>query len=111
MRDNRWNNRATARHSGPTSIQIGRRRGAAGAAGRTRWRERLGRYVLAVGGIEPRNAHIMRTEGYARATTKEIARAAGYSEAGEPPDEEQLADLASTLVATVLTASAAVSGG
>ncbi|TWF82417.1 glycosyltransferase-like protein [Pseudonocardia hierapolitana] len=39
--------------------------GADGAAGRARWRERLGRYVLAVGGIEPRKGTLDLVEAMA----------------------------------------------
>ncbi|MEU2350156.1 MSMEG_0565 family glycosyltransferase [Modestobacter sp. NPDC049651] len=40
--------------------------GAAGADGRARWRARLGRYVLAVGGIEPRKGTLDLVEAMAR---------------------------------------------
>src|ERR1700722_7546688 len=36
------------------------------APGRARWRDKLGRYVLALGGIEPRKASIDLVEAYAR---------------------------------------------
>jgi glycosyltransferase-like protein len=39
--------------------------GARDAAGRTRWRDKLGRYVLALGGIEPRKASIDLIEAFA----------------------------------------------
>ncbi|HEY1701314.1 MAG TPA: MSMEG_0565 family glycosyltransferase [Trebonia sp.] len=39
--------------------------GARDAAGRARWREKLGRYVLALGGIEPRKASIDLLEAFA----------------------------------------------
>jgi glycosyltransferase-like protein len=39
--------------------------GAADEAGRARWRERLGRYVLALGGIEPRKGSIDLLEAFA----------------------------------------------
>ena len=41
-------------------------RAAADHAGRARWRTRLGRYVLALGGIEPRKGTIDLLEGFAR---------------------------------------------
>jgi glycosyltransferase involved in cell wall biosynthesis len=39
--------------------------GARDTAGRTRWRDKLGRYVLALGGIEPRKASIDLIEAFA----------------------------------------------
>ena len=39
--------------------------GARDVAGRTRWRDKLGRYVLALGGIEPRKASIDLVESFA----------------------------------------------
>jgi glycosyltransferase-like protein len=39
--------------------------GASDAAGRARWRDKLGRYVLALGGIEPRKASIDLIEAFA----------------------------------------------
>jgi glycosyltransferase-like protein len=39
--------------------------GARDAAGRTRWRDKLGRYVLALGGIEPRKGSIDLIEAFA----------------------------------------------
>jgi glycosyltransferase-like protein len=43
----------------------------AAAAARRRWRERLGRYVLAVGGIEPRKGSVDLLEAYALLRAKE----------------------------------------
>jgi glycosyltransferase-like protein len=50
----------------PNGVDAGRfAAGARDAAGRTRWRDKLGRYVLALGGIEPRKASIDLVEAFA----------------------------------------------
>lgn len=53
----------------PNGVDAGRFAAAAGpdgAAGRTRWRHRFGRYVLAVGGIEPRKGTLDLVEAMPR---------------------------------------------
>ncbi|KQS66606.1 MSMEG_0565 family glycosyltransferase [Modestobacter sp. Leaf380] len=49
-----WGRVATVIPNGVDAARFARSAGPAGAAGRRRWRDRLGAYVLAVGGIEPR---------------------------------------------------------
>jgi glycosyltransferase-like protein len=49
-----WGRTATVIPNGVAADRFAAAAGADGAAGRGRWRARLGRYVLAVGGIEPR---------------------------------------------------------
>ncbi|MCW2617904.1 MAG: hypothetical protein JWR28_1053 [Modestobacter sp.] len=49
-----WGRLATVIPNGVEAARFAAAAGPAGAAGRRAWRDRLGRYVLAVGGIEPR---------------------------------------------------------
>lgn len=60
-----WGISATVIPNGVDSPRFARAAGPAGAAARAAWRSRLGRYVLAVGGIEPRKGSLELLEAYA----------------------------------------------
>lgn len=59
----------------PNGVDAERFAAAAAGAGRAQWRERLGRYVLTVGGIEPRKGSVELLEAYAvlRRTHPDVA--------------------------------------
>jgi glycosyltransferase involved in cell wall biosynthesis len=59
-----WGFEPTVIHNGVDAARFAA--GARDTAGRARWRGRLGRYVLALGGIEPRKASIDLVEAFAR---------------------------------------------
>jgi glycosyltransferase-like protein len=65
-----WGRVPTVIPNGVESERFARAAGPAGAAGRQRWRDRLGRYVLAVGGIEPRKGTLDLVEAFARAAVR-----------------------------------------
>ncbi|WP_371404958.1 MSMEG_0565 family glycosyltransferase [Kribbella sp. NBC_00662] len=52
----------------------------AAATRRDRWRRQLGRYVLTVGGIEPRKGSLELLEAYARLTSTEAGAVGGFGE-------------------------------
>jgi glycosyltransferase involved in cell wall biosynthesis len=58
--------------------------GARDAAGRARWRGRLGRYVLALGGIEPRKASIDLVEAFALLRAQAAQPGPGQPGPGQP---------------------------
>ncbi|MGH3853017.1 MAG: MSMEG_0565 family glycosyltransferase [Pseudonocardiaceae bacterium] len=60
-----WGISATVIPNGVDAHRFSRAAGPAGAAARTAWRSRLGRYMLAVGGIEPRKGSLELLEAYA----------------------------------------------
>ncbi len=60
-----WGITATVIPNGVDAHRFTRAAGPAGAAARATWRSRLGRYVLAVGGIEPRKGSLELLEAYA----------------------------------------------
>ncbi|MQA33617.1 MSMEG_0565 family glycosyltransferase [Modestobacter roseus] len=60
-----WGRVATVIPNGVDAGRFAAAAGPAGAAGRRAWRERLGRYVLAVGGIEPRKGTLDLVEAFA----------------------------------------------
>ncbi|MGH3831454.1 MAG: MSMEG_0565 family glycosyltransferase [Pseudonocardiaceae bacterium] len=60
-----WGIAATVIPNGVDAPRFSRAAGPAGAAARAAWRSRLGRYVLAVGGIEPRKGSLELLEAYA----------------------------------------------
>jgi glycosyltransferase-like protein len=60
-----WGRVATVIPNGVEAARFAAAAGPAGAAGRQAWRERLGRYVLAVGGIEPRKGTLDLVEAMA----------------------------------------------
>jgi glycosyltransferase-like protein len=60
-----WGRRPTVIPNGVDATRFATAAGRAGAAGRMEWRERLGRYVLAVGGIEPRKGTLDLVEAMA----------------------------------------------
>jgi glycosyltransferase-like protein len=60
-----WGITATVIPNGVDAHRFARAAGPAGAAARAAWRSRLGRYVLAVGGIEPRKGSLKLLEAYA----------------------------------------------
>jgi glycosyltransferase-like protein len=62
-----WGIRATVIPNGVDADRFAMAAGPAGEADRARWRSRLGRYVLAVGGIEPRKGTLDLLEAYASA--------------------------------------------
>lgn len=51
--------------NGVDAARFAQAAGESGASGRTRWRDRLGDYVLALGGIEPRKGSLDLLEAYA----------------------------------------------
>lgn len=61
-----WGLRPTVIPNGVDSGRFAAAAGPAGAEGRERWRDRLGPYILALGGIEPRKGSIDLLEAYAR---------------------------------------------
>jgi glycosyltransferase-like protein len=61
-----WGIRATVIPNGVDAARFAAAAGPASAPARTAWRARLGRYVLSVGGIEPRKGSIELLEAYAR---------------------------------------------
>jgi glycosyltransferase-like protein len=61
-----WGRVATVIPNGVEAARFAAAAGPAGEAGRRSWRERLGRYVLAVGGIEPRKGTLDLVEAMAR---------------------------------------------
>lgn len=61
-----WGLTPTVIPNGVDSARFSTAAGPAGAAARTRWHGRLGDYVLALGGIEPRKGSIDLVEAYAR---------------------------------------------
>jgi glycosyltransferase-like protein len=63
-----WGIRAAVIPNGVDSVRFARAAGPDGTAraARQRWRSRFGRYVLAVGGIEPRKGSLDLLEAYAR---------------------------------------------
>ncbi|SDO61867.1 glycosyltransferase, MSMEG_0565 family [Klenkia soli] len=60
-----WGRTATVIPNGVEAARFAVAAGPDGAAGRQRWRDRLGRYVLAVGGIEPRKGTLDLVEAMA----------------------------------------------
>lgn len=60
-----WGITATVIPNGVDAHRFSRAAGPAGAAARAGWRARLGRYVLTVGGIEPRKGSLELLEAYA----------------------------------------------
>nr|WP_221203851.1 MSMEG_0565 family glycosyltransferase [Modestobacter versicolor] len=60
-----WGRTATVIPNGVEADRFAAAAGPAGAAGRRAWRDRLGRYVLAVGGIEPRKGTLDLVEAFA----------------------------------------------
>jgi glycosyltransferase-like protein len=60
-----WGITATVIPNGVDAARFSAAAGPAGAAARVAWRQRLGRYVLAVGGIEPRKGSLALLEAYA----------------------------------------------
>ena len=60
-----WGITATVIPNGVDAARFARAAGPAGAAARARWRSQLGRYVLTVGGIEPRKGSLDLLEAYA----------------------------------------------
>jgi len=60
-----WGRVATVISNGVEAARFAAAAGPAGEAGRRGWRERLGRYVLAVGGIEPRKGTLDLVEAMA----------------------------------------------
>jgi glycosyltransferase-like protein len=60
-----WGRVATVIPNGVEAARFAAAAGPAGEAGRRDWRERLGRYVLAVGGIEPRKGTLDLVEAMA----------------------------------------------
>jgi glycosyltransferase-like protein len=62
---NGWGITATVIPNGVDAQRFAHAAGPAGAAARARWRSCLGRYVLAVGGIEPRKGSLELLEAYA----------------------------------------------
>ncbi|MGH3983445.1 MAG: MSMEG_0565 family glycosyltransferase [Pseudonocardiaceae bacterium] len=60
-----WGITATVIPNGVDAARFACAAGPAGAAARTAWRSRLGRYVLTVGGIEPRKGSLPLLEAYA----------------------------------------------
>lgn len=65
-----WGITATVIPNGVDAERFSRAAGPAGAAARALWRSRLGRYVLAVGGIEPRKGSLELLEAYALVRAK-----------------------------------------
>jgi glycosyltransferase-like protein len=63
---NGWGITATVIPNGVDAQRFSHATGPAGAAARATWRSRLGRYVLTVGGIEPRKGSLELLEAYAR---------------------------------------------
>lgn len=61
-----WGLTPTVIPNGVDSARFAAASGPAGAAARERWHGRLGRYVLALGGIEPRKGSLDLVEAYAR---------------------------------------------
>jgi glycosyltransferase-like protein len=60
-----WGLDPTVSPNGVDAGRFARAAGPGGASARTRWREKLGPYVLALGGIEPRKGSIDLLEAYA----------------------------------------------
>ncbi|WP_111768808.1 MSMEG_0565 family glycosyltransferase [Nakamurella deserti] len=60
-----WHRTAAVIPNGVDAARFEKASGAAGLDGRRRWRNRLGRYVLAVGGIEPRKGTLDLLEAFA----------------------------------------------
>lgn len=60
-----WGIKATVIPNGVDAARFAAAAGPAGAAARAAWRARLGRYVLAVGGIEPRKGSLELLAAYA----------------------------------------------
>jgi glycosyltransferase-like protein len=60
-----WGIRATVIPNGVDSVRFAAAAGPAGAADRRRWRSRFGRYVVTVGGIEPRKGSLELLSAYA----------------------------------------------
>jgi glycosyltransferase-like protein len=60
-----WGRRATVIPNGVDAARFAAAAGPDGATARARWRRRLGRYVLAVGGIEPRKGTLDLVEAMA----------------------------------------------
>ena len=61
-----WGRVATVIPNGVDAARFAAAAGPAGEPGRRVWRDRLGRYVLAVGGIEPRKGTLDLVEAFAR---------------------------------------------
>lgn len=61
-----WGIAPTVIPNGVESARFGAAAGPAGAEARAAWRDRLGQYVLALGGIEPRKGSIDLLEAFAR---------------------------------------------
>jgi glycosyltransferase-like protein len=61
-----WGRVPTVIPNGVEAARFAAAAGPAGDAGRRRWRDRLGRYVLAVGGIEPRKGTLDLVEAFAQ---------------------------------------------
>lgn len=59
-----WGITATVIPNGVDATRFSRAAGPAGATARAAWRSRLGRYVLTVGGIEPRKGSLLLLEAY-----------------------------------------------
>ncbi|MGH3822467.1 MAG: MSMEG_0565 family glycosyltransferase [Pseudonocardiaceae bacterium] len=60
-----WGITATVIPNGVGTARFSRAAGPAGSAARAAWRSRLGRYVLTVGGIEPRKGSLALLDAYA----------------------------------------------
>jgi glycosyltransferase-like protein len=60
-----WGITATVIPNGVDAARFARAAGPAGAAARATWRTQLGRYVLSIGGIEPRKGSLELLEAYA----------------------------------------------
>jgi glycosyltransferase-like protein len=65
-----WGRAATVIPNGVEAARFAAAAGPEGEAGRRAWRERLGRYVLAVGGIEPRKGTLDLVEAFAEVSTR-----------------------------------------
>ncbi|WP_165065861.1 MSMEG_0565 family glycosyltransferase [Marisediminicola senii] len=68
-----WGRDATVIPNGVDSAAFERAAGPAGSGDRARWRDELGEYVLAVGGIEPRKGTIELLEAFGRVRSRHPA--------------------------------------
>lgn len=67
-----WGIEPTVIPNGVDADRFASAAGPEGAEGRDAWRARLGRYVLAVGGIEPRKGSLELLEAYARLRSSDV---------------------------------------